>query len=219
MHRPDPVAGCLFDFDGVLVDSFLLHAEGWRRSYEAVLQLPFPRLPAEELTGRSSPQIARDLAALGGAPDMAEHIYRYKTGLMSDGSLVPPLRPGAREVLAWCRDTGVPFGIGSNAPGAYLRTVLAEHRLEVPVVLGFDDVDRPKPYPDLYLAAAAAAGVPAGQRSSVLVFEDSPPGITAAVKAGMYPVGILARIPEEVLRRCGAREWYDSLADWLDAAR
>lgn len=209
------VSGCLFDFDGVVVDSFVTHLTGWQQAFTQLFQRPLPDCPPEELTGKSSLQIARYLVELVDRPERAAKLLAAKTAKLVDGSLVPPLRPGAREAMQWCRRQGIPFGIGSNAPAGYVRAAMQAHAVDVPVIYGFEDVRKPKPAPDLYELCARQAGIPISRYAEVLVFEDSPPGITAAVKAGMYPVGILAKIPADVLRRCGAREIYTSLAEWL----
>ncbi len=209
-------AGCLFDFDGVIVDSFAMNVEAWRQSFEDVFGRAMPELPPEELTGRSARRIAHELAVLGDDPQRAEEIFSRKEDLLNGGDLLPPLRPGVHAVIAWCREHGIPFGVGSNAPGEYIRETLTGHGLEIPVVLGFDEVAKPKPAPDLYIECARKADIPAADFGRVLVFEDSPPGVTAAAEAGMYPVGILAHIKAENLLHCGAREIHDDLAAWLE---
>ncbi|GAB6091458.1 HAD family hydrolase [Spirochaeta dissipatitropha] len=211
-------AACLFDFDGVIVDSFAMHELGWRRAFAELTGRELPDCPPEMLTGKSSQQIAVALATLGGEPSLAPSLLHTKVRMLSDGSLLPPLRPGAREAIEWCRRNGIPHGIASNAPGAYLRAALDGHDLQIPVVLGYDDVANPKPDPDLYLRCGELAGLADSDRPQALVFEDSPPGITAAVKAGMHPIGILARLPADLLRLCGAREVYKDLAAWLDGS-
>jgi beta-phosphoglucomutase-like phosphatase (HAD superfamily) len=55
------------------------------------------------------------------------------------------------------------------------------------VVLGVDDVENPKPSPDLYLRACELLGVPPTQ---AVALEDSPPGVAAARAAGMLVVGV-----------------------------
>jgi beta-phosphoglucomutase-like phosphatase (HAD superfamily) len=55
------------------------------------------------------------------------------------------------------------------------------------VVLGVDDVARPKPAPDLYLAACAGLGV---APADAIALEDSPPGVMSARAAGLRVIGI-----------------------------
>ena len=49
------------------------------------------------------------------------------------------------------------------------------------------EVERPKPFPDIYLKAAALLGK---QPQDCIVFEDSPPGAEAGIAAGMRVVGV-----------------------------
>lgn len=63
------------------------------------------------------------------------------------------------------------------------------------------DADKPKPAPDIFLAAAKKFGF--GPHECV-VFEDAINGITAAQSAGITSVGIATRIPEMDLRNAGA---------------
>lgn len=55
------------------------------------------------------------------------------------------------------------------------------------VIVQRDDVARGKPHPDPYLLAAERLGIPA---SRTVVFEDAISGVTSAVTAGAYCVGI-----------------------------
>ncbi len=63
------------------------------------------------------------------------------------------------------------------------------------------EVPNPKPAPDVYLAAAQSFGIPP---SRCIVIEDSIPGVTAAVRAGMRVYGHAAYTPAEKLQEAGA---------------
>jgi len=63
------------------------------------------------------------------------------------------------------------------------------------------EVPHPKPAPDVYLAAAKSFNVPPDR---CVVIEDSIPGVTAGVRAGMKVYGYSAFTPVESLRRAGA---------------
>ena len=60
-------------------------------------------------------------------------------------------------------------------------------------VFSFEDVRRPKPAPDIYLAAAAACGV---RPARCLVVEDSDPGIAAAEAAGCQVLRVEGFVPD-----------------------
>jgi beta-phosphoglucomutase-like phosphatase (HAD superfamily) len=55
-------------------------------------------------------------------------------------------------------------------------------------VFSFQDVPRPKPAPDLYVAAAAACGV---ETAHCLVVEDSATGVAAGLAAGCHVVSLV----------------------------
>lgn len=64
------------------------------------------------------------------------------------------------------------------------------------------DVQRPKPFPDIYLHAARENGV---RPSQCAVIEDSPTGVLAAVTAGMFVFGYCADTPQQQLQHAGAQ--------------
>ena len=84
----------------------------------------------------------------------------------------------------------VPLAVASNAERANVDFVLdgAGLREYFPVALDSSSVQRPKPWPDIYLLAAQELGV---APQNCIVFEDSEVGITAARQAGTRVVGIL----------------------------
>jgi beta-phosphoglucomutase-like phosphatase (HAD superfamily) len=73
-------------------------------------------------------------------------------------------------------------------------------------VLGVEEVESPKPAPDLYARACERLAV-APSRSVAL--EDSPPGVAAARAAGLYVIGVPS-VPGVVLP---ADRVFDTLED------
>ena len=66
---------------------------------------------------------------------------------------------------------------------------------------GFEDVARAKPFPDIYLTAAAACGV---EPSECIVIEDSGAGTRAGVAAGCTVLGFAHDTEPDVLLAAGA---------------
>ena len=64
------------------------------------------------------------------------------------------------------------------------------------------DVEQPKPAPDLFLHAARCLDT---APSRVVVVEDTPTGIIAARSAGMHAIGFAAMTPAALLRDAGAQ--------------
>ncbi|MBX9699350.1 MAG: HAD family phosphatase, partial [Acetobacteraceae bacterium] len=160
MPMPRPAA-VLFDCDGVLADSeglvnaivaTDLTARGWRLSAEQcretflgmavtamipVIEGRVGPLPADWI-----PRISREIA-------------------MQVAQALEPI-PGALPALRAVAAAGIPVAVASNSARWELEAKL--DRLGIAAifagrVFSFEDVPRPKPAPDIYLAAARACGV------------------------------------------------------------
>jgi HAD superfamily hydrolase (TIGR01509 family) len=179
----------LFDCNGVLADS-----EGLTGA-----------IVAEELTAlgwRMGAQEAQQEFLGMALPDMVPRI-EARTGPLPTGwlealvqrirrSMVTALRPipGAEEGLRAVQAAGLPMAVCSNSMRdelALKMRVLGFEPYFAGRIFSFEDVARPKPAPDLYLAAARACGIPPGD---CLVVEDSAAGATAGLAAGCRVLGI-----------------------------
>jgi HAD superfamily hydrolase (TIGR01509 family) len=193
----------IFDHDGVLVDSLELHQDAWvelgRRT-----GLSFTPEFIHETFGMTNPSIFRRL--LGDAltdeeidrySDLKEVCYRD----VARGKIV--LMDGVREVLDTLTARGVRLAIGSSGVRLNLELTVAECGLDgrFAAIASLEDITRGKPDPQVFLVAAAKAGV-APSRS--VVFEDAPVGIQAAKAAGMYAVGVTTTRPAIDLLEAGA---------------
>ena len=185
MIRPGLV---IFDCDGVLVDSEpasrgvvfeAARALGWDLG-EAEAD-GFVGLRWSDLQAVFQRHAPHDLAA--DWPD------QMQTRLIAalDGHL--RAMPGAAACLRGVAALGLPYRVASNSSHEEMvvkfrlagLTALVEGRVH-----SARDVGRGKPAPDLFLAAAAAQGVPP---ASCVVIEDSAPGVRAAMAAGMACLG------------------------------
>jgi HAD superfamily hydrolase (TIGR01509 family) len=97
---------------------------------------------------------------------------------------------GARELLRELRSRGMPIGLVSNSPIAFVRRSLeiVGFHDSFDVVVSAHETAAPKPAPDPYLEACRRLGVEAGPR--VIALEDSPTGVAAARAAGLTVIGI-----------------------------
>jgi HAD superfamily hydrolase (TIGR01509 family) len=203
----------IFDCDGVLVDSEpiscsvlarLLTAEGLpttlaqaRRDYQGLL-LTEVRASAEAKLGRAladdwltgfererAEEFARQLEAVSGALDAVERVTEA-------GLRVCVASQGKREKTELSLElTG-------------LRGHFSDRAL-----FSADEVLRGKPHPDLFLHAARMMG---GEPEGCVVVEDTPPGVRAAISAGMRALGYAADSDEEALGRAGA-DTFHSMAE------
>ena len=199
-----PLRLVIFDCDGVLVDS---EGPSNRAVAEEVTALGWPMTEAEStqlFIGCQLGGIADVVEAHLGRPvpeGWVEHLRRRIVDVLSNEV---EAMPGAAEVLAATAALGLPIRVASNSSHRemqvkFARTGLAA-RLQGRTHSAYD-VAQGKPAPDVYLAAAAAEGVPPG---ACAVVEDSVPGTMAAVAAGMACIGLDAHGDGAELRAAGA---------------
>jgi beta-phosphoglucomutase len=121
--------------------------------------------------------------------------------------------PGVIEFLERHKD--VPKAIGSNAEPENINLVLDRFGLRpyFQAVVNGLEVERPKPFPDIYLRAAQHLQV---DPEGCIVFEDSPTGVEAGIAAGMRVVGVETTPTEfEGVALC-IRDFCDPLLEpWL----
>jgi HAD superfamily hydrolase (TIGR01509 family) len=205
-----PFAAIVFDNDGLLLDT----EEAWTRAEETLFERHGSAFTIEHkraLIGSSRSTSALKLEAMLGLPGRGEALIDELHEAVMDEALagVPP-RPGALELLAAVRAAGVPVGLASNSSREFVDRVLSVAGLldgHFDVVVTADDVEHPKPAPDLYLAACAALGA-APEHAAAL--EDSAPGVASALAAGMYVVAV-PYFPDAPIEGASLRA--DSLAD------
>ncbi len=199
-----PLRLVIFDCDGVLVDS---ETPSNRVVAEEVTKLGWP-LSTEESLSRF---MGSSLSAM--VPTIEAHIGRpvppgwvaYLVDRLFDvlGREAEPM-PGAADLLRAVAALGLPYRVASNSSHKEMRAKFDRTGL-APLVEGrihsAADVGVPKPAPDLFLAAAAAEGVPPG---ACVVIEDSLPGVRAAMAAGMACIGLDPHGDAELLRAAGA---------------
>jgi HAD superfamily hydrolase (TIGR01509 family) len=180
----------VFDCDGLLIDSEVRWAVAERRVVEQLGGVWSEEL-RESLVGGSGENTARRIAESIGLPESAEggiQIDVYDSYLAVIDELGVEPMPGARSLVAALAGR-VPLAVASNTREQIVRATLSASGLP-PVfehVFTPSEDRRPKPAPDVYLAACDALGVLA---SEAVAFEDSPPGMASARAAGMYVIGV-----------------------------
>ncbi|MCM1253075.1 MAG: HAD family phosphatase [Clostridium sp.] len=118
-------------------------------------------------------------------PDSLEEIKAQWNKMAWDKySSEVPLKEGVREFIDICVKKGIKLGIATSNSRELVENVIGVHRLNAhfDVIMTGCDVEKGKPAPDIYLAAARTLGVSPGR---CLVFEDIVHGIMAGQAAGM----------------------------------
>jgi HAD superfamily hydrolase (TIGR01509 family) len=206
----DRIDAVVFDNDGLLLDT----EEAWTRAEKTLFERHGSTFTIEhkrDLIGSSPAVSAAKLEAMLDMPGRGPALMDELHDLVMEESLTGVLpRPGALELLDAIHAAGLPVGVASNSARVFVERVLSAAGLldgNFDVVVTADDVEHPKPAPDLYLAACAALGAQP-ERSAAL--EDSATGVEAARAAGMFVVAVpyFPDLPVE-----GASLTVDTLAD------
>jgi HAD superfamily hydrolase (TIGR01509 family) len=178
----------IFDLDGVLVDS----EQRWNGAKEALVRETGGRWLEEaprRMMGMSSLEWSVYLRDDLAVPLHADEINREVVRRMQDGYRTElPLLPGASEaVRALARRW--PLGLASSANREVIDLVLelAGFGDAFRVTVSSEEVERGKPAPDVYLAAARGLGV---DPASCVAIEDSTSGLRAAAAAGMTVIAV-----------------------------
>lgn len=108
-----------------------------------------------------------------------------------------PVLPGVKAYIQRAGELGLKLAIASSSPCEWVLGHLEQRGLRehFECVLASDDVGVTKPDPSLYLNALECLGVSASQ---AIAFEDSPNGIIAAKKAGLYCVAVPNHITSQL---------------------
>ncbi len=184
------IQGFIFDLDGVLTNTAEYHYRAWQKLADEE-NIPFDRQANEALRGvsrRESLQIiigsrAYSDEAIG---EMMDRKNRYYVDSIQ--SITPQdVLPGAVELLDELRQSGLKIAIGSASKNA--KTVIEKLGIadRIDVITDGDSVEHSKPAPDLFQFAASQLGL---EPQHCVVVEDATVGITAALAAGMWAIGL-----------------------------
>jgi HAD superfamily hydrolase (TIGR01509 family) len=200
-------AGCLFDLDGLLLDTEPLHGQAWA---EAVGQ--FGGSASAELLlglrGRNKFDNASGLIEALQLTVSVEQLLAVQQPLARDKVRQARAMPGAERLVQHLQAAGVPLAIATSSGRESVEIKLAPHpwlqRIAVRVHGDDPQIQQGKPAPDLFIEAARRLHVEPAQ---CWAFEDSQAGAKAALAAGCR----VFVVPAEGLSRSD----YPSAVDWL----
>ncbi len=178
----------LFDLDGVILDSMPLHVEAWK------MYLAQHGIAAQDLHGRMHGRRNDEIVRVYWGDELTPH-ENFAHGEAKEALFRRLMEPVfAQHIVAGAPEfvrsqNGRPIGLGSNAERANIDFTLHHAGLTdaFSFIVDGNQVERPKPHPDIYRELSRQLGVPPER---CLVFEDSVTGVTAARAAGMRVVGV-----------------------------
>lgn len=186
------IKACLFDLDGVLVDTAKYHFIAWRE-LAGTLGFEFTEQDNERLKGVSRSASLDILLEIGGLSldedtkarlaEQKNNRYVEYIAKMDSSEILP----GALEFLKECRDAGLKVALGSASKNA--MTILNHTGLTpyFDAIIDGTHTSAAKPDPEVFLLGAKALSV---APEHCVVFEDAEAGIHAATRAQMSSVGI-----------------------------
>jgi HAD superfamily hydrolase (TIGR01509 family) len=195
----------IFDFDGLIVDSETPGFEAWSEVYATHgCSLPFDKYSAcigtiggfdlhaylEEQAGRSFDRA-----------DLEQACTSRWLELMQTQSVLP----GIASCVSSAKARGLKLAVASSSTRKWVTDNLRKFELldAFDTICTRDDVDAVKPDPALYLLALEKLGVRAEE---AVAFEDSPNGILAAKRAGIFCVAVpnplTKDLPLQLADRC-----------------
>jgi HAD superfamily hydrolase (TIGR01509 family) len=185
-----PPRAVVFDCDGLLIDSEVRWAVAERRVVERHGGEWLPEL-RERMVGGSGEHTAQCIADWVGlpataAPGILREVYTGYLAVLDDLGVEP--MAGAHAVVSAISGR-LPLAVASNTREETVRATLAASGLPAvfEIVVSPGEGRRPKPAPDVYLAACEALGVAPAE---AVAFEDSATGAAAARAAGMFVIGV-----------------------------
>jgi len=203
MAFPRPIAGVVFDMDGVLFDTESVYEEAALAAarevgiamtstfFRSTVGSPWPVVRAQ-LLAEYGPDLAVDELS-----DISRRIFRE---LSEQRSL---LKPGVLELLDLLDELKLPRAVATSSMRATVERHLQRHVLagRFDGIAAHGEYERHKPHPDPFLKAAELLGV---APQLCLAIEDSHHGVRSASAAGMMTVMVPDLLPatDEICALC-----------------
>lgn len=179
--------GLIFDMDGTLADTMPTHFVAWSQTLDRY-GIPFPEDRFYGLGGVPAPVIVGMLAKEQGVSLDADAVAHEKEALFLELlQQVQPVHPV--RAIAEAHRGKLPMAIATGSPRWVADIILNSLGIAswFAALVSADDIEHPKPAPDVFLEAARRLGV-APERC--LAFEDTQLGMQSARAAGMQAVDI-----------------------------
>jgi beta-phosphoglucomutase len=186
------IKACIFDLDGVIVDTAHYHFIAWKR-LASELGVDLTENENERLKGVSRMRSLEIILELGGVKrtqadqvKLADKKNGWFVGYIN--AMKPDeIFPGVKELIGEIKKMGIRVALASSSKNADTVIRLLKIEKDFDVVVDGNMITRSKPDPEIFLLAAEKLGI---DPKNCVVFEDAEAGVEAALQAGMKCVGV-----------------------------
>jgi beta-phosphoglucomutase len=191
-NKMSTIKACIFDLDGVIVDTAVYHYKAWKRLANE-LGFDFTEDDNEKLKGVSRTRSLELILQWGGVTktdaEKEELASRKNEWYVEMISRMTPdeVLPGAKEFLESCINAGIKTALGSASKNSMMILEKTGITHLFKVVIDGNKVSKPKPDPEVFLKGAEELNI---APADCVVFEDAIAGVEAAIAGGMKVVGI-----------------------------
>lgn len=184
------IKALVFDFDGLILDTELSALQSWQEIYQRYKRdLPLEKWALCIGSGVEAFDPHTYLESLLGRTIPRDEIAPLRLQLHLEMIATQDALPGIEDYIRAAKRLGLKIAVASSSPRSWVvghLTRLGLHA-EFDVMKFGDEVSHRKPHPEIYLAALELLGVSAEQ---AIALEDSPNGVLAAQRAGIFCVAI-----------------------------
>ncbi|WP_343524658.1 beta-phosphoglucomutase [Pedobacter sp.] len=186
------IKACLFDLDGVLVDTAVYHYKAWKRLANT-MGFDFTEEQNEQLKGVSRVESLNKILAWGGVEKTdteKEELAALKNGWYVDmiTKMTPAeVLPGTVDFLTAIHKAGYKLALGSASKNSAIILEKTDLAHFFDKIVDGNMVTKSKPDPEVFLKGAELLGF---KPDECVVFEDAVAGVEAAKRGGMKAIGI-----------------------------
>lgn len=214
------IQGLIFDLDGTITLTQQFHSQAFSKVFAEHGIEYTEHDDLYKYAGMGSGTIFPKVFADHGITLTEEQVKEYSeekkkiyTKILEENEILAVR--GVEDFLKRVTDAGYEICIASGnkvEPIEYLLDRVGIRKY-FSIIVTNKDANKPKPAPDIFLAAAKKLGL---EPTQCIVFEDAVNGVQASKSAGMRCIALATRIPEKDLRTAGADyvvKSYDEISD------
>lgn len=186
------IKGCIFDLDGVVVDTAKYHYLAWKRLANE-LGFEFTEKDNERLKGVSRMKSLEILLEIGNLSfdeetklklaEKKNNWYVEYISKMDESEILP----GVKEFLYQLKENGYKIALGSVSKNAMIILENTNLKQYFDAIIDGNKVTKAKPDPEVFLKGAEELNL---KPEECIVFEDAIAGIEAARRAKMKVIGV-----------------------------